>query len=286
MEATMGEPLVKHLALISESNLISTGDIMKVSAALQKQCVRDLAPIWQTSATVDAFENLEDIPLDYWPMIVRDDIGFNAAGIHLDRNGQPFALISSSDDIDVWSLTASHETLEMLVDPFGDRQVAGDSIKSGQGRVNYLVEVCDPPEDASFAYTVNGVLVSDFYTPSFFDPLAAPGVRYSFTGALDGPRRILRGGYVSWVDLATNVWWQQTWFRGDAPAYRELGVLEAGKSIRSQIDRITSKDTAKAVESGRASATLAGMPAAAVAKPSAGRAEALHAQIQELIAGG
>src|SRR4030095_600006 len=117
----MNEPLVKHLALISESDALSNCDVMKVSAALQKQSIRDLAPIWGVSATIDAFERLEDIPLDYWPMIVRDDIGFAAAGIHLDRNGQPFALISSSADMDGWSLTASHETLEMLVDPFGDR---------------------------------------------------------------------------------------------------------------------------------------------------------------------
>ena len=251
----MSEPLVKHLALISESQQVSIGEVMKVSASLQKQSLRDLAPIWEISGTIDAFDDLDDIPLDYWPMIIRDDIGFAAAGIHLDRNGQPFALISSSDDINVWSLTASHEALEMLVDPFGDRLVAGNSINPDQGRVNYLVEVCDPPEDASFAYTVNGVLVSDFYTPRFFDPLAAAGVRYSFTGALDGPRRILRGGYVSWVDLETNIWWQQTWFQGSKPKFRELGLLDASKSIRSQIDRITSKDTADAVASGRKSAS-------------------------------
>ena len=282
----MNEPLVKHLALISESAHVTIGETLKVSAALQKQCIRDLAPIWGISATIDAYQNLEDIPLDYWPMIVRDDIGFAAAGIHLDRNGQPFALISSSTNNDVWSLTASHEALEMLVDPFGERLIAGDSILDGQGRVNYLVEVCDPSEDARFAYTVNGVLVSDFYTPSFFDPLKAAGVRYSYTGALDGPRKILAGGYVSWVDLETNSWWQQIWFEGDEPTFRELGQLETGKSIRSQIDRITAKNTADAVKSGRSSAMMAGMPVAAVAAPSRGRADALHAQIDALIAGG
>jgi len=156
--------------------------------------VRDLAPIWQISATVQAFEKLEDIPLDYWPMIVRDDIGFAAAGIHLDQDGQPFALITSSNDNDVWSLTVSHETLEMLVDPLGDRLVAGDSPKPDQGRVLFLVEVSDPSEAADFAYSVNGVLVSDFYTPSFFDPIAAVGVRYSFTDAITEPRQVLRGG--------------------------------------------------------------------------------------------
>ena len=35
-------------------------DLMRVSAALQKQASRDLAPIWEISATVDAFASLED----------------------------------------------------------------------------------------------------------------------------------------------------------------------------------------------------------------------------------
>jgi hypothetical protein len=104
--------LLLQLALVSESGQVPMKDVMKVAAALQKQATRDLAPIWEVSATVDAFETLEDVPLGYWPMIVKDNIGFNAAGIHLDKDGQPYALITASSDIDTWALTASHETLE------------------------------------------------------------------------------------------------------------------------------------------------------------------------------
>ena len=187
--------IIKHLALLSEAQSVKAGDVMKVAAALQKQATRDLGPIWEVSATVDAFEKLEDVPLDYWPMIVKDDIGMDgASGVHLDKNGQPFALITASDDIDEWSLTASHETVEMLVDPFGDKLKAGDSPKADQGRVLFLVEVSDPSEAKEFAYTVNGVLVSDFYTPNFFDPITASGVRYSFVGAIKKPRQVLARG--------------------------------------------------------------------------------------------
>jgi hypothetical protein len=45
----------------------------------------------------------------------------------------------------------------MLVDPSGNRLVAGDSPKTDQGRVSFLVEVCDPSEAADFAYSANGV---------------------------------------------------------------------------------------------------------------------------------
>ena len=36
---------------------------------------------------------------------------------------------------DSWTLTASHEWLEMLADPFSDRMVPGPSKKRGEGRL-------------------------------------------------------------------------------------------------------------------------------------------------------
>jgi hypothetical protein len=229
--------LTNNLALVSEVAGHDPSDVSRVAAALQRQATRDFEPVWEVRATVDAFPRLEDVPLGYWPMIVRDDIGQpGAAGIHLDDHGQPFALITMSDS---WSLTASHEMLEMLADPGGNRVLPGKSVKRGQGRVEYLVEVCDPSEGAEFAYTVNDVLVSDFYTPHFFDPERAESVRYSFTGAITGPRQVLRGGYLSWHDPTSDHWWQQVWF-GQRKQFRDLGVFDAStKSLRGEVDRRT-----------------------------------------------
>src|SRR5215211_688992 len=135
------DQLINQLALVSEVENISSSQLARVSAALQKQVMRDFRPIWNVLATVDSFPTLEDVPIGYWPIIIRDDIGFSgAAGIHLDKDGQPFALVQFSN---TWSLTTSHEILEMLADPFGNRLIAGDSIKPDQGRVEYLLEVCD-----------------------------------------------------------------------------------------------------------------------------------------------
>jgi hypothetical protein len=280
----MTTPLMHQLALVSESQKVSFAEAAVVSAALQKQVMRDFLPIWEVAATVDAFATLEDVPLGYWPMVVTDDIGFDAAGIHLDQDGQPFALITSSDDNDVWSLTASHECLEMLADPFGDRLVPGDSPKSDQGRVLFLVEVCDPSEAAAFGYTANGVLVSDFYTPRYFDPVTANGVRYSFTGAITSPRDVMRGGYLSWLEPVSGHWWQETWFRGNASTFRDLGPLTAAQgSFRSQIDRLTSAETYKAVRRGRSVAERAGLTAAVGHNSSAAKAATLRKQIDQLV---
>jgi hypothetical protein len=238
--------LIRQLALVSESKMVPHGDVLKVSAALQKQATRDLGPIWDIAATVDAFEKLEDVPVGYWAMRIMDDIQVDgAAGIHEDENGQPFALITASSSLDTWSLTASHEAFEMLVDPFGNRVIAGDSPKPDQGRASFLVEVCDPSEAADYAYSVNGILVSDFYTPNYFDPVKAAGVRYSYTGALTEPRQVLPGGYLSWQDAASGHWWQEVWFGSDQPEFRDLGVIDqkANGNVRAVIDRATMGST-------------------------------------------
>jgi len=230
--------LIRQLALVSETDNISFSALSRVSAALQKQATRDLSPIWDVEATVDAFASLDDVPVGYWPIIISEEDLGNAAGVHEDKEGQPFALVKYSF---VWSLTASHECMEMLVDPFGNRIVAGQSPKSGQDRVEFLVEVCDPSEDAAFAYKVNGILVSDFYTPNYFDPVAAPAVRYSFTGAIRSPRQVLKKGYLSWHDPVTDHWFQEIFFSGNKPQFRDLGKLAAGQNenLRGLIYRHT-----------------------------------------------
>ena len=129
--------LTRYVALVAEKSSITPSELTRVAAALQKQAVRYLGPIWDVEATVDAFTKLEDVPLDSWPIIVNDDIGDpSAAGYHDDEQGQPFSLVQFDAG---WHLTASHELVEMLGDPFGRRMVAGDSPVAGQGRVKFLV---------------------------------------------------------------------------------------------------------------------------------------------------
>src|SRR5260370_22309067 len=132
---------VGHLALVSETTSVGFPELTRVSEALQKQGTRDVSQQWDLQGIIDAFASLEDVPPGYWPIVIKDDIGQDASGVHCDDTGQPMALITS--DLD-WSVTASHEVLEMLVDPFGNRTIAGQSVSPDQGRVEYLVEVSDP----------------------------------------------------------------------------------------------------------------------------------------------
>jgi hypothetical protein len=188
--------MLLHIALVSLTKEVSLAQLAPVSAAIQKQVSRDFGPLWNVDATVDAFDKLEDVPIGYWHVLLQEELPNGAAGLHKrDDNKQPFALVALTNN---WPVFMSHEVLEMLVDPLGTLTRAGNSVKSGQGRVEYLIEVCDPCQTSKFAYSVNSVLVSDFYTPHYFDPVKSNGVRYSFSGQVRGPREVLDGGYLSW----------------------------------------------------------------------------------------
>jgi hypothetical protein len=230
-----------NLALVSLAPAVGFSDLAKVSAALQRQLIRDFEPIWNVQATIDPFARLEDVPLGYWRILVVDT--FAEGGQHRDRHNQPYALVAAGSS---WSLIASHEMLEMLVDPFGNRLVAGQSPMDAQGRVEFLVEICDPCQGDDFGYTVNGVLVSDFYTPNYFDPVRANSVRYSFTGAVTGPRQVLPGGYLSWREPVNGGWFQEH-RDGAQSRFKDLGPLRPGaNSLRAMIDARTPETRALA----------------------------------------
>jgi hypothetical protein len=236
--------MINQVALVSQTKNVSTAQLVIASAAIQKQVTRDVSPIWDIEATVDSFESLSDVPLGYWQIVIMDKIPYDAQGIHLNRtNGQPFALVEYSDN---WALTTSHECLEMLVDPSGNRTATANSVESGQGRVQYLMEICDPSESATFAYTVNGILLSDFYTPHYFDPVESSGTRYSFSGAITKPLEVLDEGYLSWFEPISKHVFQMFVNDGKTKTV-DRGEWDSGfGSLRAFSDRLTAKDRKEA----------------------------------------
>lgn len=227
----------RHLALVSESANVPISDLLDVSAALQKQLMTDFGPVWEVQASVDVFASLQAVPVGYWPIVVRDFLGVFAQGAHRDQLGRPFALVMFSEPD--WPLTVSHEALEMLADPFCQNFLAGPALRSGQDTVEYLTEVCDPCQDAKFGYKINGILLSDFVTPRYYDSPVDEG-QYSFAGHVSAPREVLRDGYLTWRDPVSGVW-SQLMNTGDGDFFRDLdpGDLQPSVSLRGSIDRST-----------------------------------------------
>lgn len=107
---------------LESPRIVDAGELARVAAAIQRQVTRDFAPAWDLHATVDIFPSLESVPASYWPVVLtRRHLG-DDEGFHLAHNGQPFSVVEA---IAGWSLTASHEILEMLADPSGARTIEG-----------------------------------------------------------------------------------------------------------------------------------------------------------------
>jgi len=245
---------VRRIALVSKDSAITSSELMDVAAALQKQVADDFGPIWNIQATVSAFDKLQNVPLGYWPIIIQDKINQKGAGgFHTDKKGQPYALVLYSKDTPTWTVAASHELLEMLADPTGRQIYAGPSLYPGQGQVEYVMEVCDPCESMECAYMVNGIMVSDFFTPDFKNAASLAAGQYDFRGKLTRPLEVVEGGYISWLDPLSQSIWQQFVYHGKT-YYKQNGQLVAsgpgadtsnvldelhGRSLREYVDSIT-----------------------------------------------
>ncbi len=83
--------------------------------------------------------------------------------------------------------TLSHEVLETIADPHVNLWATGpaDTLISQ--------EVCDPVENGS--YEIDGVSVSNFVTPEWFDAQSAAGTQLDYLNKVSKPFQMDKGGY-------------------------------------------------------------------------------------------
>ena len=219
--------------------------------ALNVQVMRDLPQFWNIKATVRYLPDANRIPVGTWPVYLVPKLPPGEGGVHLDKHNQPYSLVIGTPGNNGWTIDASHETIEMLVDPAGNRlhasraiEIADKGVRDTPGEFQYLVEACDPCEANEYAYSINGIAVSDFITPHFYDPVATSGTRYSFCGHITSPRQLLPGGYISFVDPQADELKQILWLDA-TPVERTLGQAN-GLSLRAFVDGKTSELVAHA----------------------------------------
>jgi hypothetical protein len=232
------------VGLVDTTGAIDSRTMAAAAAAINTQVTRDLPQYWNINASVAYLTDPHRIPQGFWPVQLVKSLPPPEGGFHLTHHNQPYAKVIATPGSDDWIIDASHETLEMLVDPAGNRlqasteiTLAGNRIEDGDGTFEYLVEVCDPCEGNEFGYQINGLTVSDFLTPHFYDLNATSDARFSFTGALKAPREILPGGYISWANPQTSEM-QQLLFLGPTPEIKNLGPAQ-GASLRAFVDAKT-----------------------------------------------
>ncbi|HLY06534.1 MAG TPA: hypothetical protein VKR31_12375 [Rhizomicrobium sp.] len=232
--------LATRIALIDKTGLNDAAYLSAVAAALSIQASRDLGQFWPVNATVQSFPANQGVPAGFQPIFLVANLSAEEGGVHLNENNQVYANVQMGDG---WTIAASHEMCEMLVDPSTNRTQASRAIGVVDGEVvdtegifEYLVEVCDPCEGPDRAYSIDGIPVSDFYTNHYFDAVPTSGIRYSFNSKIPAPRKVLKGGYLAWHDPLRNVWQQLDYVNYDPPQIVPVDHVTGARSLREAID--------------------------------------------------
>jgi hypothetical protein len=136
---------------------------------------------------------------------VEDALGYHA----VNARGIPYGFVFTALARQLgepWTVTLSHEALEIAADPQTNLLVQGPHPADPARIVYHWYEVCDAVQ--AEAYEIDGVPVSNFVLPLYFTPDAEPGGRNDFLGKLhaDGPVPsfgIAPGGYIGFFDPQT-----------------------------------------------------------------------------------
>jgi hypothetical protein len=215
----------RQVAIVNASTVCSDEEVATITAALQHQVDHDFRPTWGIAAELTAVAKGTPPAADAWVLAILDDSDqANALGYHdltpeLLPAGKVFAKADKEFGAAV-SVTASHELLEMLGDPF----VNTSALDPKTGRL-YAYESSDAVEADELGYEIDGVVVSDFVLPQYFDPQhAGKGQPLSFKGNVDEPFSLAQGGYMSFIDLGDlEKGWQQVTAQGTPDSGRERG---------------------------------------------------------------
>jgi hypothetical protein len=231
-----------QVVIIDMTGAVDAALLHRAALAIDQQVSHHLAACWKgIDAHVTTAPSISALPPGAWPVFLLGNLPPDEGGVHLDEDNQPYAKVQATNDA-TWTVDASHEIIEMLVDPFGNRLRASHGIRiesgevvDGHGTFHYLVEACDPCEANAFAYEIDGIAVSDFITPHYYDGMAGTGVSYSFRGNVTRPRQMLKGGYISFKD-AQGTWKQILWVDPEKPPQvKVLGKLGSIRSLRDAV---------------------------------------------------
>jgi hypothetical protein len=214
-----------QVAIVNESSVCTDEEVAKITKALQHQVDHDFRPTWGIAAELTAVPKGQAPSASSWVLGVFDDsdqagaLGYHDLTPQLHPVGKVFAATDKKYGASV-SVTCSHELLEI----FGDAYINTTSLDPKTGRL-YAYENCDAVEADELGYEIEGLLVSDFVLPQFFDPQhAGKGQPLSFKGNVHEPFSLAQGGYLSYLDLNDlGKGWQQVTAEGTPDSGREPG---------------------------------------------------------------
>lgn len=206
-----------QIYLTDSTKTIPLGDLIAAGKAFEAQLNGPVRDAWDTPMV----EIVVGAPKPWhWTLeIVHEIPDTDFSGLHDTEHGQPYARVEAGPD---WTVTASHELIEMVIDPTLCRTLLGPclgvddygNITRRHYDVEYLVEACDPLQGRK---GLDGRLAS-FVIPGFY---SRPTV--------------FEGGYISWIDPVNDHLNQIVWPTGGKREHRDIGKV-AGSALRKFVE--------------------------------------------------
>lgn len=222
---------------------LTDAEIQTACDAMNVQISKHFAPVWSCSATVQ----VRTLPLRGVPpgsaatdintaadaiVYVQDKLDVEGAVGYHDINNKdvPYGVVSKeiSDEIgEPWTVTLSHEVLELLLDPWANLTVMGPNPKWPKHAVFHNYEVADAVQAQD--YKIGDIYVSNFLLPLYF---VVNGYKLGPTNYLKEPLTsfgVAPGGYIAYYDPRIGKYVQMLGKNAEA---RQAAKLRMGPLLR------------------------------------------------------
>lgn len=195
---------------------VSDDELQRVIRAVNRQITEDFEPYWSLGATLRLEGRSENAPSKLSLADLRGDAILylwnkldvdGALGYH-DQNarGIPYGFVFTTLSAQLgepWSVTLSHEALELIADPEVNLLVMGPHPAHPNRTVFHWYEMSDAVQDET--YQIDGIEVSNFVLPLYFTPSTEKGARNDFLGTVKNGKTLTSfgvnpGGYIGFFD--------------------------------------------------------------------------------------
>jgi len=230
------------ISVINHTNgHLNDGAVQTAIRAINRQIAEDFAPYWGMSAKLrlegkaglkpdaqQASDMRGDAVLYLWNEV---DVP-GALGYHEHNNeGIPYGFVFTALAQEVgeeWTVTLSHEALELIADPEANLLVKGPHPADATHDVFHWYEMCDAVQAGT--YPIDGVAVSNFVLPLYFTGGEEATGRNDFLGDAHNGATLRSfgvnpGGYVGFFDPQA----------GDYGTYTQPGDREATKRLAAKM---------------------------------------------------
>jgi hypothetical protein len=206
------------ISVINFSSNLDDQAVQDAIRAVNRQVNEDYLPVWGHgrilrfhAPTFDPAdeETLAEDPVRGESVLYLVDEGTleGALGYHsLNASGVPFGFVFT-ENVDEWTVTLSHEALELITDPTANILVPGPDPRDPENTdkvVLHAYESCDAVERTS--YFIDGIRLSNFVTPAYFSIGDEPGTYNDFLGVGVTSFGATQDSHIAFFDLDANDW--------------------------------------------------------------------------------